>query len=154
MPDTTTAVDATGATGTPIDTSGTTGVATTAIDPSQSTLSPNFSQYVYNMLGMGEGLASLPYQEYTGQRYAGPSALQQQSFQGLSNLGLPSQYGTATNLLSQAGYNAGASGYGPSTFGNFFQSPQAYQPAQYSSGFNYQPGQSQTFGTQYQAPQT
>ena len=101
---------------------------TTGIDPSQSTLSPNFDQYVYSMLGKAQGLAGLPYQEYTGNRFAGPSGLQQQGFQGIGAFQLPQQYQTATNFLTQAGQNAGSMGYGPSTFGNFYQPTQAYQP--------------------------
>jgi hypothetical protein len=60
--------------------------ATTSIDPSQSTLSANFAPYVYDMLARGQAAASQPFQEYTGQRFAGPSALQQQAFQGLASL--------------------------------------------------------------------
>lgn len=62
------------------------GAATTGLDPSQSTLSPNFASYVYNMLGRAEGLANLPYQQFTGQRFAGASPLQQQAFSGLAGL--------------------------------------------------------------------
>lgn len=53
------------------------------LDPSQSTLSANFAPYVYDMLSMGQGLASLPFQPYTGERFAGPSQLQQQAFSGI-----------------------------------------------------------------------
>lgn len=80
----------------------------TTIDPSQSTLSPNFAQYVYNMLGKGERAANLQYQPFTGQRFAGPSALQQQAFTGLGGLQTPSQFGTATQLATQAGQAAPA----------------------------------------------
>ena len=122
---------------------------TTGLDPSQSTLSPNFAQYVYNMLGKGEGLANLPYQEYTGQRFAGPSALQQQAFQGLGALQTPSQFGTATQFATQAGQAAGQAGYtptgfnagysapsvsGPTGFGNQFQAPGAYQAGAFNTG--------------------
>jgi hypothetical protein len=86
---------------------------TTGLDPSQSTLSPNFSQYVYNMLGKAEGLANLPYQEYTGQRFAGPSALQEQAFKGIGSLGTPGQFGTATQFATQAGQTAGQINYAP-----------------------------------------
>lgn len=74
-----------------------------AINPSQSTLSPNFAPYVYDMLSRGQGLANLSYQPFTRQRFAGPSALQSQAFQGLGSLGTPSQLGQATSLMSQAG---------------------------------------------------
>jgi hypothetical protein len=76
---------------------------TTAISPSQSTLSPNFASYVYDMLGKGQGLASLPYQEFTGQRFAGPSQLQSQAFQGIGSLQTPQQFQQGTSLVSQAG---------------------------------------------------
>lgn len=120
---------------TPGTTPGTTGGADTInIDPSQSTLAPNFSSYVYNMLGKGEAAANLPYQEYTGQRFAGASPLQQQAFKGIGALG-PSQ-GT------QAGIGAAATALGG------LQSLQPYQSAQINV-----PGVSaQQIGSTYQAP--
>lgn len=130
------------------------------LDPASSTLSPNFAPYVYDMLSRGQGLANLPYQEYTGQRFAGPSRLQQQAFQGFSEafqgfsgLGTPSQFGTATNFLTQAGQRAGSLGYTPGQFGNFYQGTSAFQPAQFTSGFGYQTGPTTQFGNQFQAPQ-
>jgi hypothetical protein len=124
------------------------------LDPSQSTLSPNFAPYVYDMLSRGQGLANLPYQEFTGQRFAGPSALQQQAFQGLGSLQTPSQFGTATNFLTQAGQAAGNLAYGPSTFGNFYQAPQQFQNAQFGNQFTGTSAYSPTsFQSQYNAPQ-
>jgi hypothetical protein len=87
------------------------------IDPGSSTLAPNFASYVYNMLGRGEGLANLPYQEYTGQRFAGASPLQQQAFTGL--------HGIAPSAGTQAGIGAaqqavsGLQGLGPYQAGTF-----------------------------------
>jgi hypothetical protein len=131
------------------------GANTTAIDPSQSTLSPNFSSYIYDMLGRGQGLANLPYQEYTGQRFAGPSALQQQAFQGLSNLQTPGQFQTATNFLTQAGQAAGNLSYTPGTFGNQFSAPNAFQPGQFQSGYQAPtPYQTGRFNAGFQAPTT
>lgn len=71
---------------------------TTDIDPAQSTLSPNFANYIYDMLARGQAAASQPFQEYTGERFAGPSALQQQAFQGLAG------------LVGGAGYGGGYGG--------------------------------------------
>jgi hypothetical protein len=69
----------------------TTDVTTTGtaapLDPSQSTLSVNFAPYVYDMLAKGQAAANLDYLPYTGQRYAGPSALESQAFTGLGALG-------------------------------------------------------------------
>lgn len=110
------------------------------IDPSQSTLSPNFAPYVYDMLSRGQGLANLPYQEYTGQRFAGPSGLQTQAFQGIGGLGTPSQFGTASSLATQAGQTAGGMGYTPSggpSFGQVtsgYQAPGAYQAGTFNTG--------------------
>ena len=110
------------------------------IDPSQSTLSPNFAPYVYDMLSRGQGLANLPYQEYTGQRFAGPSGLQSQAFQGIGGLGTPSQFGTASSLATQAGQTAGGMGYAPSggpSFGQVtsgYQAPGAYQAGTFNTG--------------------
>ena len=110
------------------------------IDPSQSTLSPNVAPYVYDMLSRGQGLANLPYQEYTGQRFAGPSGLQTQAFQGIGGLGTPSQFGTASNLATQAGQTAGGMGYTPSggpSFGQVtsgYQAPGAYQAGTFNTG--------------------
>lgn len=93
------------------------GAETTAIDPSQSTLSPNFAPYVYDMLSRGQGLANLPYQEYTGQRFAGPSQLQRQAFGGIGSLQNPEQFDTASRayqaILGRAG---GVGDYTPGQF--------------------------------------
>lgn len=51
-------------------TTDTTGGTARVLDPSQSTLSPNFDQYVYDMLAKGQAAANLPFQPYTGQRFA------------------------------------------------------------------------------------
>lgn len=76
-------------------TTGTTGT-TTGIDPSQSTLSASFGPYVQDMLSKGWGLSNLPYQEFTGERFAGTSPLQQQAFTSYQGLGQyqPTQFNT------------------------------------------------------------
>ena len=51
-----------------------------------SALSPYIGQYATNMLGQGQALAQQCMPVYTGQLTAGPSALQNQQFQGLSQL--------------------------------------------------------------------
>lgn len=131
------------------------GASMAELDPSQSTLSPNFAPYVYDMLSRGQGLANLPYQEFTGQRFAGPSALQTQAFQGLAGLGTPPpQFGTASNLATQAGQAAGNLSYTPSGLPSFgqvssgYQAPAAYQPGQFANQFT-APGayQAGTFNT-------
>ena len=82
----------------------TTGVYTPASDPSQnafnlvgtrtgieSSLSNWAGPYVTEMLGRGMALASQPYEAYTGPLTAGPSQLQQQAFQGVAGLAVPTE---------------------------------------------------------------
>lgn len=108
---------------------------TTTIDPSQSTLSPNFAPYVYKMLAKGEAAADLPYQPFTGQRFAETSPLYQQSFQGLSNLQMPSEFRAGSQLAALAGLSAGNLGnYAPGRFANFYQTPVEYSPQTMSTG--------------------
>jgi hypothetical protein len=85
-----------------------------AIDPSQSTLSPNFAPFVYGMLGKGFEAANMPYMPYTGQRFAfgqmdpttgqygaGYSPLESQAFAGLGALGQydPTQFNTGLGQI-------------------------------------------------------
>ena len=102
---------------------------TTSIDPSQSTLSPNFAQYVYNMLGKGEAAANLPYQEFTGQRFAGISPLQQQAFQGLQGLAPSAGTGAGIGAAQQA--LTGLQGLQPYQGATFTP---GYTPGQISTG--------------------
>jgi hypothetical protein len=147
---------------TPTTTSNPVGGATTAgLDPTQSTLSPNFSQYAYNMLGKAEGLANLPYQEYTGQRFAGPSALQQQAFQGIAGLGpsagtqagVQAAQGALTGLQNLQPYQAGTfnvPGVSAQQISANYQAPTAFTPSDISSTFKAPtPYQAGTFQTGY-----
>lgn len=59
----------------------------------QSTLSDWAGQYVTDMLGKTQALASQPYQVYGGPMTAGESALQSKYFTGLGSLTFPSQLG-------------------------------------------------------------
>lgn len=57
---------------------------------SASTLSSWAGPYVTNMLAQTQAVAAQPYALYGGQMTAGPSALQNQAFQGIAGLTLPS----------------------------------------------------------------
>lgn len=69
----------------------TTGVTSTAPQQTgtESSLSNWVGPYVTEMLGRGAALAKGPYQTYTGELTAGPSELQQQAWQGISGLQIP-----------------------------------------------------------------
>jgi hypothetical protein len=57
----------------------------------ESSLSNWAGPYVTEMLGRGQALANTPYEAYTGPLTAGPSQLQQQAFQGVANLTVPTE---------------------------------------------------------------
>jgi len=77
-------------------TTGSTGTTTMPADPlagkqtgTESNLSNWAGDYVTNMLGKGQALSNQPYQAYSGPLTAGASQLQQNAFQGLANLAIP-----------------------------------------------------------------
>jgi hypothetical protein len=59
----------------------------------ESNLSNWAGPYVTDMLGKGQALSETPYQAYTGQLTAGPSALQEKVSTGLGGLNFPGQLG-------------------------------------------------------------
>jgi len=76
--------------------SGTTGTASGSSTVGQQTgtessLSNWVGPYVTNMLGQGAALSSQPYQAYTGPLTAGASSLQNQAFQGISGINIPTE---------------------------------------------------------------
>ena len=94
----------------------------------EGNLSSWVGPYVTGMLGQGQALANMPYQTYQGPLTAGPSSLQQNLFQGLGSINMPSNYGQSwssmgapaapntatpneTSLVSQAGAG-NTSGFG------------------------------------------
>ena len=73
----------------------------------QESLSDWADPYVTNMLGRGEALANRGYEGYTGPLTAGTSALQNQAFQGLAGLTVPTaQMGAFTPTSFTSGNTA------------------------------------------------
>lgn len=64
-------------------------VGPNVLNAEESSLSSWAGPYVTEMLGRGQALAGLPYQPYMGPLTAGASPLQQQAFQGLGALQMP-----------------------------------------------------------------
>ena len=62
----------------------------------ESSLSNWAGDYVTGMLGKGQALSETPYQAYTGPLTAGASGLQNQAFQGVAGLTLPTNMGAFT----------------------------------------------------------
>ncbi len=69
-----------------------------------TTTIPEYARpYVERMLGKAEAFSDSPYQAYKGERVAGFTPLQEQSFQGAANLGPAQQIGQGTQLAGYAG---------------------------------------------------
>lgn len=113
----------------------TTRTVPTGATGSESSLSNWVGDYVTNMLGQGQALANSPYQAYTGPLTAGSSNLQNQAFQGFSNLQTP---GSINDAASTAGTIARQAqnmpAYQAGNFGNQFQAPQAYEAGKFATG--------------------
>ncbi len=71
-----------------------------------SNLAPMFGEYVTDYLSKGQALAGTDYMPFTGERFAGPSSLQQQAFSGIGGLTMPSYFGQAGDLYSRAAGSA------------------------------------------------
>lgn len=67
-----------------------------------SNLAPMFGDYVTDYLSKAQGLAGTGFQPYTGERYAGPSSLQQQAFSGIGSLSMPGYFGQSGNMYGNA----------------------------------------------------
>lgn len=93
--------------------------------PTQQTVTqtnvPEYARpYVESIMGRAQALGDInsnPYQQYGGPRVAGPSGLQDQSYQLAGNLKPAAQLGQASALATQSANQAGQVGqYTPGTF--------------------------------------
>jgi hypothetical protein len=89
------------------------GLTATPTSSNQQTISDWAAPYAQNLLSQTQGLANAPMPAYTGQLTAGPSALQNQAWQGLSGLTLPSSFGTAQENLGNISNKAQNLSYTP-----------------------------------------
>ena len=83
--------------------------------------------YAEKLMGQAEALTDIsqnPYQQYGGQRIAGFSPLQQQSFQNIAGLQPSAATGAAMGIAGNVAQQAGQyGGYQPLQAQNFFQAP-------------------------------
>lgn len=76
-----------------------------------------FGPYATNYLDKQQALSGMGFTPYTGQLTAGASDLQNQAFQGIGSLTLPSAFDTASSQAQQVFEGAGQAGqYNPNTF--------------------------------------
>lgn len=115
------------------------GLNTVPTTSQQQTISPYAQPYVEDLLGKTMAFTDQPTPAYTGQLTAGYSPLQQQAWQGLSSLTLPTALTSAGTSLQNIATRAQNLGFTPTTFTDVYQAPQTYQAGE--------------FGNQYAAPQ-
>ena len=82
-------------------------------ESAQAGVSTYAQPYATNLLEKSNALLNAPTPQYTGEMAAGPSALQNQAFQGLSNLVLPTSLMTAGTNLQDIGAKQQALNYTP-----------------------------------------
>jgi hypothetical protein len=119
------------------NTGGLSGIGTAAnagVTGTESTLSNWVGPYVTDMLGKGQALSEMPYQQYTGPLTAGASGLQTQAFGTAGNLSVPSSVGAAAQTAGDIAGKAQNMSYTPAQFGNQFQAPTPYQNTAFTSG--------------------
>jgi hypothetical protein len=104
------------------------------IQQTQTTIPTYAEPYVTRMLGRAEAATNQPYQYYPGQRFANVDPLTQQAYNSVANMGLGAQAGNSLESMYNLARQAGTSSYGPSTYGNQYQSQGAYNP----TNFGYQ----------------
>jgi hypothetical protein len=95
-------------------------------------------EYVTNMLGKGQALSEMPYQEYGGPLTAGASPLQTQAFGTAANLSVPGSVGAAAQTAGDIASKAQNMAYTPTQFTSQFNAPAA--------------GTATNFTNQFQAP--
>jgi hypothetical protein len=131
--------------------------ATAAKDPTQRTEAnvAGYAQpYVTDLLSSTQAYVDAGTPAYTGQLTAGYSPLQEQAWQGLSSLTLPSSMDQAQQNLQNIQSDIQNLSYTPTTFTDAYKAPSAYTPTtftnQFSAPTSYTPTNvsSGTFGTQ------
>ena len=73
-----------------------------------------------------------PYQQYQGQRIAGPDVLSQQAYNTRGGMGIGAQAGNSLQNMYNLAAQAGQSQYNPTAYGNQYAAPGVYQPGQFS----------------------
>ena len=112
------------------------------ITGTESNLSNYAGPYVTDMLGKGQALSEMPYQEYSGPLTAGTSPLQQQAFGAAANLTVPGSVGAAAQTAGQIGQAAQGINYAPGSFTNQFAAPTTSAATNFTNQFQ-APGQYQ-----------
>jgi len=86
-------------------------------------LAPWAGDYITDYLGKAKALANTKYEKFPGAVSAGPSALQNQAFQGIGSLTVPGSIGQAAGTAGDIASKAQNMNYAPTQFTNQFNAP-------------------------------
>ena len=75
-------------------------LSSTPTSSSENTLSSWYAPYMTDYLDRAKALSGMAFTPYSGPLTAGTSDLQSKAFQGIANLTVPSQYGTASTAMT------------------------------------------------------
>ena len=91
-------------------------------------LAPFAAPYITDYLSKAKALAAEPYEVYKGPLTAGESTLQTDAFKAAGNLTVPAGINTAATTAGGIAQTAQDLNYSPTSFGNLYSAPAAYQP--------------------------
>jgi hypothetical protein len=112
------------------------GLTSTPTSSTQTAIGPAGAPSAANVLARGDALVNNPTPAYTGQLTAGTSDLQNEAWQGLSNLTLPSALVNAGQGLQDISAAQAASKYTGPTATNQFTGTGAYNAANMQNAFS------------------
>jgi len=127
----------------------------TSLAGTESNLSNWAGPYVTEMLGKTQALTNAALEKpqfYQGELTAGPSDLQKQAYGNAANLSTPTSIGTAANTAGDISKNLTGMSYSPTTFGNEFKAPDAYQASNITNQFK-APQEYKAAGSSFDAAQ-
>ena len=111
------------------------GLNSTPTTSTQQDVSKPFQPYVSDLLNKTQSLTDTTPPAYTGQLTAGPSTLQNQAWQGLSSLTLPTSLQNAGQNLNAISQAAAGLQFTPQQFTDTYTGPAAYQPTNIQSTY-------------------
>lgn len=129
------------------------GLNSTPTTSTQQDVSKPFQPYVSDLLNKTQSLTDKPAPAYTGQLTAGPSTLQNQAWQGLSSLTLPTSLQNAGQNLDAISKAAAGLEFTPQQFTDTYTGPAAYQGTNFTNQYSAAaPYQASNIQSSYQSP--
>jgi hypothetical protein len=129
------------------------GLNATPTQSSQQDVSKPFQPYVSDLLNKTQALTDAGTPAYTGQLTAGPSTLQNQAWQGLASLTVPTALQNAGSNLDAISRAEANTSFTPQQFTDTYTGPAAYQGTNFTNQYQAaNPYQASNIQSTYQSP--